>query len=111
MSDLVRLSSELRESTKRLRFAAPVHHVYNPLIYAWAPHVAYLERYGKGPKEALLLGMKIFRLAVACYQKQHEIGFRTSVELRDGLAHTVEWTRANLDRIDACIERHQRHMT
>ena len=26
--------------------------------------------------------------------------------LEEGLRRTVEWTRANLDRIDACVERH-----
>lgn len=40
-----------------LRFEEPVTHVYNPLSYARAPHEAYLERFGSGPKEALLLGM------------------------------------------------------
>ncbi len=41
---------------------------------------------------------------------EREIGFRTAVELRDGLERTVEWTRANLHRIDACIERHRPSM-
>ncbi len=40
-----------------LRFAEPVTHVYNPLVYARAAHDAYWERYGAGPKEVLLLGM------------------------------------------------------
>jgi single-strand selective monofunctional uracil DNA glycosylase len=34
-----------------------VTHVYNPLVYARAPHEAYLERWGRGPKPVLLLGM------------------------------------------------------
>ena len=41
----------------KLRFAAPVTHVYNPLDYAWKAHAAYLERWGQGKKEAILLGM------------------------------------------------------
>jgi single-strand selective monofunctional uracil DNA glycosylase len=40
-----------------LNFGPPVTHVYNPLIYARAPHAAYLTRYGAGPKEVLLVGM------------------------------------------------------
>lgn len=40
-----------------LVFSAPTAYVYNPLAYARAPHEAYLERYGAGPKEALFLGM------------------------------------------------------
>lgn len=40
-----------------MRFAAPISHVYNPLVYARAPHRRYLERFGGAPKEALFLGM------------------------------------------------------
>ncbi len=40
-----------------MTFGPPVTHVYDPLRYARAPHEAYLERYGNGPKEVLLLGM------------------------------------------------------
>ena len=40
-----------------LRFAEPVTHVYDPLDYARAPHEQYLERFGSGPKEVVLLGM------------------------------------------------------
>jgi nucleoside-diphosphate-sugar epimerase len=38
---------------------------------------------------------------------ERAIGFHASVGLHDGLALTVAWTRANLDRIDACIARHE----
>jgi len=42
----------------KLRFAAPVTHVYNPLSYAWPAHRQYLERYGPDPDlEVILLGM------------------------------------------------------
>ena len=41
----------------RLRFAAPVSHVYLPLDYAAAPHEAYLRRYGRPPRRVVLLGM------------------------------------------------------
>ena len=38
---------------------------------------------------------------------EREIGFRTTVALRDGLERTVAWTKANLDRIEGCIDRHR----
>ncbi len=57
MTDLVAHSRELARSLRRLRFGAPVTHVYNPLEYARASHEQYLERYGHGPKPVLLLGM------------------------------------------------------
>ncbi len=38
---------------------------------------------------------------------REELGFEAEVPLRDGLENTVEWTRENLDSIDACIERHR----
>jgi UDP-glucose 4-epimerase len=37
---------------------------------------------------------------------RRELGFEASVDLKDGLRRTVEWTGANIDRIDACIARH-----
>lgn len=54
---LTRIALDLRRDMDRLAFAPPVTHVYNPLRYAWAPHKQYLERFGTGSKEALLLGM------------------------------------------------------
>lgn len=47
----------LRDETEKLRFAAPVTHVYNPLRYAWSLHRRYLRRYGGGRKRVLLVGM------------------------------------------------------
>jgi nucleoside-diphosphate-sugar epimerase len=41
---------------------------------------------------------------------KRELGFEASVPLDDGLATTVEWMRANLDWIDACIRRHADRM-
>jgi single-strand selective monofunctional uracil DNA glycosylase len=54
---LIQVSRTLAERVDALRFAEPVTHVYNPLIYARAPHEAYLERWGSGEKRVLLLGM------------------------------------------------------
>jgi nucleoside-diphosphate-sugar epimerase len=39
-------------------------------------------------------------------KSREQLGFEVSVGLEDGLRRTVEWTRANMDRIDACVERH-----
>jgi len=55
--DLVAVADALARAVDRLRFAAPVTHVYDPLVYARAPFRAYAERYGRGPKEVVLVGM------------------------------------------------------
>ncbi len=54
---LLAISDALTADLDKLRFASPVTHVYNPLGYARTPHRTYLERYGQGPKEVLLVGM------------------------------------------------------
>lgn len=54
---LARITKDLAGAVSALSFAPPVTHVYNPLAYAWAPHAAYLERYGSGRKNTLWLGM------------------------------------------------------
>lgn len=41
----------------KLTFAAPVTHVYNPLVYAWKAHAEYLNRFGQGRKMVVFLGM------------------------------------------------------
>src|SRR5450432_54947 len=55
--NLVQVSRALSERVSEISFRAPVAYVYNPLEYARVPHEAYLKRYGKAPKRALLLGM------------------------------------------------------
>lgn len=47
----------LLEQIRSLRFAPPVAHVYNPLIYARAGYEAYAARFGQGRKQVLLVGM------------------------------------------------------
>jgi single-strand selective monofunctional uracil DNA glycosylase len=54
---LVAVYDRLTRSLARLRFAAPVSHVYAPLVYARAPFVAYLERFARSGVGTLLLGM------------------------------------------------------
>jgi single-strand selective monofunctional uracil DNA glycosylase len=57
MDALVDISRELSAEVDSLRFPS-AHVVYNPLVYARAPHEAYLERFGaKRPREVLMVGM------------------------------------------------------
>jgi single-strand selective monofunctional uracil DNA glycosylase len=51
------ITDQLLEELKGLRFTAPVSHVYNPLEYAREPYRQYLRRYGKRPKQIVLVGM------------------------------------------------------
>jgi single-strand selective monofunctional uracil DNA glycosylase len=57
VSLLVRISRELATQVDALAFPSAAY-VYNPLVYARAPHEAYLERWGrKTPREVLMIGM------------------------------------------------------
>ena len=40
-----------------LKFTKPVECVYNPLNYAWDLHRQYLEKFGSGKKQVVMLGM------------------------------------------------------
>jgi single-strand selective monofunctional uracil DNA glycosylase len=54
---LIRAAKQLGAAVARLRFGEPVNYVYNPLAYAWAPHEAYLRKFGCTPKQVVFLGM------------------------------------------------------
>lgn len=54
---LVLATQALKKELQALRFGPPVACVYNPLDYAWDLHRQWLERFGRGHKEVLLLGM------------------------------------------------------
>ena len=54
---LIAAAQRLSQAVDRLDFVPPVSHVYNPLDYAWAPHEAYLRRFGNGRKRIIFLGM------------------------------------------------------
>jgi single-strand selective monofunctional uracil DNA glycosylase len=57
-SDLLIVAAlRLRGAVETLKFAAPVTHVYNPLVYAWRAHEIYLRRYGNSRKRVLFVGM------------------------------------------------------
>ncbi|MBN2311312.1 MAG: single-stranded DNA-binding protein [Candidatus Hydrogenedentes bacterium] len=51
------ITNRLLGDIEGLRFAPPVTHVYNPLVYARKPYDAYWRRFGRAPKEVVLLGM------------------------------------------------------
>jgi single-strand selective monofunctional uracil DNA glycosylase len=55
--ELIDAARKLSARVDRLKFAAPVSHVYNPLTYAWAPHEEYLARFGSGQKQVVFMGM------------------------------------------------------
>ncbi len=55
---LIHITDELARAVDSLSFQDPVAYVYNPLVYARAPHRLYLEKYAVGPPgRTLLLGM------------------------------------------------------
>lgn len=54
---LIAAATQLSHEVGALSFRAPVAHVYNPLDYAWGPHLAYLRRYADGDRHAVFLGM------------------------------------------------------
>ncbi len=54
---LVEAARSLSSQLGAMRFAPPVAFVYNPLEYAFAPHEAYLRRYGDGRRRVVFVGM------------------------------------------------------
>ena len=50
-------TSKLCAELEPLKFSPPVTHVYNPLVYARAPHDQYLQRFAASKKRVLYLGM------------------------------------------------------
>ena len=57
MSALVESAERLAVGLRELQFAPPVAYVYRTLDYAWDAHQQYLERFGKGKKQVVFLGM------------------------------------------------------
>jgi len=85
---LIAAAKRLRQAVDYLRFAAPVAHVYNPLIYAWPAHEIYLRRYGDSRKRVLFLGMNPGPFGMA----QTGIPFGEIAAVRDwlGIRATIE---------------------
>jgi len=40
-------------------------------------------------------------------KSKHELGFEAKTEIRDGLEKTIAWTKANINFIDRCIDKHR----
>ena len=53
--ELIAAARELSARVARLKFSAPVTHVYNPLNYAWNAHEEYLRRFGLSNTGRLIL--------------------------------------------------------
>jgi single-strand selective monofunctional uracil DNA glycosylase len=54
---LIRAGRRLGQEVDALRFAAPVTHVYNPLLYAARGYRRYLRSFATGRKRVVFLGM------------------------------------------------------
>jgi single-strand selective monofunctional uracil DNA glycosylase len=55
---LLEAAAKLAERADAIEFSSEkIHSIYNPLIYAWRPHRAFISRYGGGPKRVLFVGM------------------------------------------------------
>ncbi len=54
---LEKITDDIVEELKALRFSAPVTHVYNPLEYARPAFNEYVRRFGGPGKEVIFLGM------------------------------------------------------
>lgn len=53
----VNAAQKLSQAVKKLSFAEPITHVYNPLDYAWAGHESYLKQHAGSLKKVVFLGM------------------------------------------------------
>ena len=57
MNGLIASTERLAEELRHLQFSPPVAYVYRTLDYTWEAHRLYLERFGKGRKRVVFLGM------------------------------------------------------
>lgn len=57
MNDLIASTQRLAENLRGLEFSPPVAFVYRTLDYTWEAHRQYLERFGRGKKRVVFLGM------------------------------------------------------
>ena len=87
MTALVDISAELSASVAALGFqSVPLR--LQPLVYAWVPHEAYLERWGvKVTREVLLVGMNPGPFGMA----QTGVPFGDVAMVRDFLGVRERW--------------------
>lgn len=57
MNELIASTGRLAGELRDLEFSPPVTYVYRTLDYTWEAHRLYLERFGKGTKRVVFLGM------------------------------------------------------
>jgi single-strand selective monofunctional uracil DNA glycosylase len=57
MNALIASTRRLADDLRELEFSPPVACVYHTLDYTWEAHRLYLERFGKGRKRVVFLGM------------------------------------------------------
>lgn len=57
MNELIESTKRLADQLRELAFSPPVACVYRTLDYTWNAHRIYLERFGKGAKRVVFLGM------------------------------------------------------
>ena len=55
--DIIEITKQLSDTVDPLTFGDPVTHVYNPLKYAWKPHLRFLKKYGAGKGRYVMMGM------------------------------------------------------
>jgi single-strand selective monofunctional uracil DNA glycosylase len=90
------IASRVRAAARRLcrdvadlRFAPPVTHVYNPLVYARRAHDAYVNAYAASPKRVVFLGMNPGPFGMA----QTGVPFGDVAQVRDWLGIEAPVTR------------------
>ena len=83
---LIAAAQRLNARVRKLKFTAPVTHVYNPLDYAWRAHELYLRRYGNTPTRVIFLGMNPGPFGMA----QTGIPFGQIAAVRDWLGITAK---------------------
>jgi single-strand selective monofunctional uracil DNA glycosylase len=86
---LIAAAQELSARVRKLKFATPVTHVYNPLDYAWRAHELYLRRYGNSAKRVIFLGMNPGPFGMA----QTGVPFGQIAAVRDWLGITAKIDR------------------
>ncbi|MBN2329298.1 MAG: single-stranded DNA-binding protein [Candidatus Omnitrophica bacterium] len=56
-NEVIDITKSLVKCLNKLQFSPPVSHVYNPLDYAQKSHFEYINLYGQGKRDVLLIGM------------------------------------------------------
>ena len=54
---MLKIEHDLCDKLNGLKFAEPVCYVYNPLVYANKPHTSFINKFCKGEKKILFLGL------------------------------------------------------